>query len=349
MRKGFTLIEVAVVLVVLGILAAIAIPSFNAFMNGVDESTAEKEALAFVANAASVSAFDGYRYQSDPATPADATAFNAALEQVDSESGADDSGDFLDYTNVENDLTGEITVRGSRDTYSFTVDLLTGEVAPAVAPGGGGGGGSGGGGTVFPPTIAFSQDNNSNAPLQGLDFQIDEEGSDLSSVTATLDVDGSPVSGSLTTSGSGTAQTYRFEWLKSSGLTVNRFYTVNYSYVLDGNTVTGSRTAYLSDDITDEFTSVAMSEGGASVTLTGNFNDPDPVTSWDVYVFCSHVDNSASFMARGYGYAPESASIQVPLTSGAVGAAGTYECQVILSDSALTFKALYGYPTFAHS
>lgn len=59
LRKGFTLIEVAVVLVVLAILAAIAIPTFSAFMDGVDERALRTEAEAILSNAKALDALDG--------------------------------------------------------------------------------------------------------------------------------------------------------------------------------------------------------------------------------------------------------------------------------------------------
>lgn len=58
-RKGFTLIEVAVVLVVLAILAAIAIPTFSAFMDGVADRAVQAEADAFVNNVRANDALDG--------------------------------------------------------------------------------------------------------------------------------------------------------------------------------------------------------------------------------------------------------------------------------------------------
>ena len=58
-RKGFTLIEVAVVLVVLAILAAIAIPTFSAFMDGVADRAVQAEADAFSSNVRAYDALDG--------------------------------------------------------------------------------------------------------------------------------------------------------------------------------------------------------------------------------------------------------------------------------------------------
>ena len=78
-RKGFTLIEVAVVLVVLAILAAIAIPTFAAFMDGVSTRAAQAEADAFERHVNAVDALDGI---ADGLTQAELTALAA-------DSGAD--------------------------------------------------------------------------------------------------------------------------------------------------------------------------------------------------------------------------------------------------------------------
>lgn len=58
-RKGFTLLELIVVVVVLSILAALAIPSFNAVKNTAAEKTAIASAEAVVRNAKALAAFDG--------------------------------------------------------------------------------------------------------------------------------------------------------------------------------------------------------------------------------------------------------------------------------------------------
>jgi prepilin-type N-terminal cleavage/methylation domain-containing protein len=69
MRKGFTLIEVLVVAVIVAILAAVAIPAYNAYIRG----SKEKVALNFAATCAQSAA--AY-YSATQLKPADLAAIN---------------------------------------------------------------------------------------------------------------------------------------------------------------------------------------------------------------------------------------------------------------------------------
>ena len=115
--RGFTLIEVAVVLVVLAILAAIAIPSFNAFMNGVDRRAADFSVTQAMHSVEAKSAIDGSIY---PISYADdvVPVFTNEL-----------SGDTAPTITHFNAGTGvlQVTVNGSRGTYDYFIDLADGQ------------------------------------------------------------------------------------------------------------------------------------------------------------------------------------------------------------------------------
>lgn len=57
-RKGFTLIEMAVVLVLLGILAALAIPTFSTLIAGTQDSTDEAAAEAIMSDIRGLAALE---------------------------------------------------------------------------------------------------------------------------------------------------------------------------------------------------------------------------------------------------------------------------------------------------
>ena len=71
-RKGFTLLELIVVIVVAGILAGIAIPSFNAVKTKAKESAAVQEAKAFAKEVTALAAFTQASDASDFTDEADA-------------------------------------------------------------------------------------------------------------------------------------------------------------------------------------------------------------------------------------------------------------------------------------
>ena len=58
-RKAFTLLELIVVVVVLGILALIAVPTFRSVIDSSAQSVAEQSAGTIARNANAIAAFDG--------------------------------------------------------------------------------------------------------------------------------------------------------------------------------------------------------------------------------------------------------------------------------------------------
>ena len=107
-RKGFTLLELIVVIVVAGILAGIAIPSFNAVKTKAKESAAVQEAKAFAKEVTALAAF---------------TQADDAADFTD-EADADSAGGFSANTNLftsTNGLTVAITITGDVATAADSV------------------------------------------------------------------------------------------------------------------------------------------------------------------------------------------------------------------------------------
>jgi prepilin-type N-terminal cleavage/methylation domain-containing protein len=84
-RKGFTLLELIVVLVILGLLAAVAIPTYNAVINRAAQSTAVQSAEALGRAAVALAAFDRQTAGADgPGTGAHGDYVLAAAEESES-------------------------------------------------------------------------------------------------------------------------------------------------------------------------------------------------------------------------------------------------------------------------
>jgi prepilin-type N-terminal cleavage/methylation domain-containing protein len=101
-RKAFTLLELIVVIVVAGILAGIAVPSFNAIKDRSAKEAAYQEAVAFAKNVTGLAAFN------DPADVLEAD-ITAALAESDGITGVSTT-----------DLTGSVTANGKTFNLTFT-------------------------------------------------------------------------------------------------------------------------------------------------------------------------------------------------------------------------------------
>ena len=109
-KKAFTLLELIVVIVILGILAALAIPSFSNVKNKAAEKTAISSAEGIVRDARALAAFDG------------AALADSYVDQA----GAETAG----YNAAANSLT----VTSSGNTAVATIDPLTGAVSISGQP-----------------------------------------------------------------------------------------------------------------------------------------------------------------------------------------------------------------------
>lgn len=119
-RKAFTLLELIVVIVILGILAALAIPTFKAVIDRSKMSTAETSALATGREAIALAAFEGRN--------ASAVDLTAAVADTNSKVAFDEAdwkgGDVAGTTTVTEDASAVVTVNGYDVTLGFDGNVV---------------------------------------------------------------------------------------------------------------------------------------------------------------------------------------------------------------------------------
>ena len=104
-RKAFTLLELIVVIVVAGILAGIAVPSFNAIKDRSAKEAAYQEAVAYAKNVSGLAAFN------DP----------AGVTQADIDEANEESPSVYEIDSPS-DLDGKIEANGKWFAVEFTAN-----------------------------------------------------------------------------------------------------------------------------------------------------------------------------------------------------------------------------------
>ena len=115
MRKGFTLLELLIVVIIVGILASIAIPQF---LNAVEKGRVAKakNALGLIAHAAKMYRAENDTYEELDGVESDGTgtALNDAL------------GNFIELTAVDKDLDWTYGIEADVDTFTITATKIEG-------------------------------------------------------------------------------------------------------------------------------------------------------------------------------------------------------------------------------
>ncbi len=130
-RKGFTLVEILIVVVILGILAAIVIPQFT------DASTEAKESALASDLQMMRSQIELYKIQHNDNPPSPATSFEAQMTEPTDVTGAAgaDYGPYMQKvpTNPFNDSSIVTATDGIADitgASGWDYDAATGEIHP---------------------------------------------------------------------------------------------------------------------------------------------------------------------------------------------------------------------------
>lgn len=119
MKKGFTLLELIVVIVVLGILAALAVPSFSTVKTNAAKAVATRVAEGIVRDAQAAAAFNG--------DALDGTYVEAAGKELGAVIGETDHyGTAASYYDVSDHA---VTVTNAGVTATVTINTSTGAIA----------------------------------------------------------------------------------------------------------------------------------------------------------------------------------------------------------------------------
>jgi prepilin-type N-terminal cleavage/methylation domain-containing protein len=123
-RKAFTLLELIVVVVVLGILAALAIPSFSTVKQSAADKIAIQSAESIVRNAKALAAFDGAALSDayvDQAGAEIGVKYNPSTNTITTESGGETSAASIDATTGVVAITG-VSSGGNNQLLNLTMN-----------------------------------------------------------------------------------------------------------------------------------------------------------------------------------------------------------------------------------
>ena len=113
MRKAFTLLELIVVVVVLGILALVAVPAFSGVINNSTGSVAENTAKAIARDANALAAFNA-------GDNANVTSTTNVTDAINDTALSTNDGWTVDATNYSISLTKN----GNTETFYICIDAL---------------------------------------------------------------------------------------------------------------------------------------------------------------------------------------------------------------------------------